>query len=176
MKKIIFLIGVLNTLLSYAQESVPFPSIPMIPMIPATPIEKVEEIELENGEVVEEIWDLIKTNTIMVKSNVDVVVPLEIMTDVDIKALIIDDQRLEIPFEIELNKEPDKKDFYSLNYSETAIDIDKDGKIDTHIISPKYINKKVVDDNLLIIDGQNISVEGTHRKKVYINIEMKSRR
>ena len=169
------LIGALSTLLTFSQES-GAPIIPMIPMIPATPIEKVEDIELENGEIKQEVWELIKTNTIMVKSHVDVVVPLEIMTDIDIKALVIDDQKLEIPFEIELNKEPDKKDFYSLNFSETAIDIDNDGKIDTHIISPKYINKKVVDDNLLIIDGKNISVEGTHRKKVYINIEMKNRR
>ncbi|MGL5229265.1 MAG: hypothetical protein ACRCZO_10480 [Cetobacterium sp.] len=186
MIKNIFLIGFLYSVLAFGQDTVPnisdipnlpnLPSIPIVPMLPATPIEKVEDVVLENGEVKEEVWELVKTNTIMLKSSVEVVVPLEIMTDINVTALVIDDQKLEIPFEITMNKEPDKKDYYSLNYSETAIDIDKDGKIDTYISSPKYINKKVVDDNILIINGKNITVEGTHRKKIYINIEMKNRR
>ena len=113
-----------------------------------------------------------KEMTMKVQANI--VTPLQIMTDLDVKATVVDNQKLEIPFKLEMNKNPNKT--YELSYTENLIDIDNDGKIDTHIISPKYINKKVVDDNLIIIDGQNISVEGTHRKKVYINIEMKSRR
>ena len=60
-----------------------------------------------------------------------------------------------------------------LNYSQTEIDLDNDGNIDTKIYSPKYINKKVVDDNLLTIDGSNITKEGLHKKRVYITVEVR---
>ncbi|MGL4901801.1 MAG: hypothetical protein ACRC3I_01825, partial [Cetobacterium sp.] len=68
------------------------------------------------------------------------------------------------------------QNFYVLNYSETEIDIDGDGTVDTFIYSPKYINKKLVKDNYLYIDGKNISREGVHKKKVYITVELNERR
>ncbi|WP_293721423.1 hypothetical protein [uncultured Cetobacterium sp.] len=146
--------------------------LPGIPIIPSLPTE--DSTISGNGEEVK--WKLEDSYTINLDTNVQVVVPLEIITDVDIKALIIDDQELTIPFDLEMNKEPDKQNFYVLNYSETEIDIDGDGILDTFIYSPKYINKKVVKDNYLYIDGKNITREGVHKKKVYITVELNERR
>lgn len=147
------------------EEETPPLIIPAIPLIPASPIEKVDE-NLD-------VWELEKMTTLMMENRLQIVVPLEIISDLDVKALIIDDQKLEIPFEIEMNKEPDRKDYYMLKYTATELDIDDDGSMDTRIYSPKYINKKVVDDNLLTIDGANISREGTHKKRVYVTVELK---
>ncbi|MGL5316563.1 MAG: hypothetical protein ACRC92_25120 [Peptostreptococcaceae bacterium] len=146
--------------------------LPAIPLIPALPGE--ESITSGNGEEVK--WKLEDSYTMHLDTKVKAVVPLEIITDVDIKALIIDDEQLTIPFELEMNKEPDKQNFYVLNYSETEIDIDGDGTLDTFIYSPKYINKKLVTDNYLFIDGKNISREGVHKKKIYITVELTERR
>ena len=87
--------------------------------------------------------------------------------------MVIDNQKLEIPFDVELNKVPDKKDYYSIKFSETEIDIDNDGQIDTKIYTPKFINTRIVEDNILYVDGAKISKEGTHTKKVYMTIEVK---
>lgn len=146
--------------------------LPAIPLIPALPSE--ESTTDGTGEEIK--WKLEDSYTIHLDTKVKAVVPLEIITDVDIKALIIDDELVTIPFELEMNKEPDKQNFYILNYSETEIDIDGDGILDTFIYSPKYINKKLVTDNYLFIDGKNISREGVHKKKVYITVELNERR
>lgn len=146
--------------------------LPAIPLIPALPSE--ESTTDGTGEEIK--WKLEDSYTIHLDTKVKAVVPLEIITDVDIKALIIDDELVTIPFELEMNKEPDKQNFYILNYSETEIDIDGDGTLDTFIYSPKYINKKLVTDNYLFIDGKNISREGVHKKKVYITVELNERR
>ena len=146
--------------------------LPAIPLIPALPSE--ESTTGGNGEEVK--WKLEDSYTIHLDTKVKAVVPLEIITDVDIKALVVDNQQLTIPFELEMNKEPDKQNFYILNYSETEIDIDGDGILDTFIYSPKYINKKLVTDSYLFIDGKNITREGVHKKKVYKNVELNERR
>ncbi|MHA5067262.1 hypothetical protein [Cetobacterium somerae] len=146
--------------------------LPAIPLILALPDE--ESTDDNSGEEVK--WKLEDSYTINLDTKVQVVVPLEIITDVDIKALIIDDEQVTIPFELEMNKEPNKQNFYVLNYSETEIDIDGDGTLDTFIYAPKYINKKLVTDNYLFIDGKNISREGVHKKKVYITVELNERR
>ena len=143
--------------------------IPMIPLILAVP--NTDTTTDENDNITE--WELEKTATFYLDTKVNVVVPLEIISDVEIKALVIDDQKIVVPFELEMNKNPDKKDFYRLNYSETEIDIDQDGAIDTKIFSPRYINQKFVKDNYLHIDGANISKEGVHRKRVYVTVELK---
>ena len=109
----------------------------------------------------------------MLEAQVKVSVPLEIISDVDIETLVIDDEKLEIPFDIELNKEPDIKDYYRIKYSENNIDIDKDGQVDTIIYSPKFLNTRIVEDNIVSIDGSKISKEGTHKKKIYMTIEVK---
>lgn len=157
-----------TTLPSFKEDGeATYPFEGMIPMIPV--VSEGYDPENEGSRP----WKMEKTFNLMMEARVNVVVPLEIISDIDIKAMIIDNQKLEIPFEIEMNREPEKQDHYMLRYSETEIDIDGDGKVDTRIYSPKYINKKVVDDNLLTIDGENISIEGVHRKRVYITVEIK---
>ena len=187
MKKLLVLILALLSCNILANELVHIPTIlpllpedyesqpnllPAIPLIPALPNE--ESTTDGTGEEVK--WKLEDSYTINLDTKVKAVVPLEIITDVDIKALIIDDEQVTIPFELEMNKVPDKQNFYMLNYSETEIDIDGDGVLDTFIYSPKYLNKKLVTDNYLFIDGKNISREGVHRKKVYITVELNERR
>ncbi|MBC2852025.1 hypothetical protein H5J22_11515 [Cetobacterium sp. 8H] len=187
MKKLLVLIPALISCNILASELVHIPTIlpllpedyesqpnllPAIPLIPALPSK-----ESTTDGIGEEVkWKLEDSYTIHLDTKVKAVVPLEIITDVDIKALIIDDEQLTIPFELEMNKEPDKQNFYILNYSETEIDIDGDGTLDTFIYSPKYINKKLVADNTLFIDGKNITREGIHKKKVYITVELNERR
>lgn len=140
-----------------------------IPMVSVTPTTDTTVNEKNTSAE----WQLEKVSTFHLETKVNVFVPLEIISDVEIKALVIDDQKLIVPFELEMNKEPDKSNFYSLNYSETEIDIDGDGSIDTKIYSPKYINQKIVSDNYLHIDGANISKEGVHKKRVYVTVELK---
>lgn len=140
------------------------PLIPLIPSIPQKPVELVDDL----GKRVLE-----KTYTVLLETKVKVFVPLEIVSDIDIKAMIIGDQEVEIPFEIEMNREPERKNWYSLHYSETEIDIDKDGQIDTFIYSPPYINSKIIKDNYVKIQGSKISNEGTYNKKVYITVKVK---
>ncbi|MGL5581387.1 MAG: hypothetical protein ACRDCE_10555 [Cetobacterium sp.] len=112
-----------------------------------------------------------KVKSVVMKARTEIFVPLEIISDIDIKTLIIDNQEVIVPFEIEVNKEPDKKNFYKLNYSENEIDIDLDGQIDTFIYSSKYINSKIIKDNYVLFKGKNISKEGKHEKIIYITIE-----
>ena len=40
-------------------------------------------------------------------------------------------------------------------------------------LSTPFINTKIKTDNILYIDGENISKEGTFKKKVYMTIEIK---
>ena len=113
-----------------------------------------------------------KTYTVMMEAKVNVFIPLEVISDIDIETTIVDNQVKEIPFEIELNRTPEKKDYYSIKYSESVIDIDRDGKIDTYINSPKYINEKISKDNYVKIYGENISKEGKHNKTIYVTVEI----
>ncbi|MGL5965014.1 MAG: hypothetical protein ACRCZ2_11570 [Fusobacteriaceae bacterium] len=124
----------------------------------------------ENSELKTRI--LLGTGNLGIVLNAEVVLPLEVITDVDIKALVVDDENLEIPFEVELNREPESFGIYKLNFSKTMIDIDDDGVIDTEIFSSKNINSKIIKDNLVKITGKNISKEGTHKKRVYITVEV----
>lgn len=140
--------------------------LPLFPLNPSIPI-KGEDIE-ESGD----IRTLEKTYTVMVEAKVNVFVPLEVITDINIKESVIGDQILDIPFEIELNRKPEKNDYYTIKYSENIIDIDSDGEYDTYIFSPQYINDKVSRDNFVRVYGESISREGTYRKDVYITVEI----
>lgn len=142
--------------------------IPEIPLGPTVPTTGQDKDELGQIRLLE------KTYTVMLESKVNIFVPLEVITDIDIEATVIGDQIVDVPFEIELNREPEKKDYYSVRYSENIIDIDGDGKPDTYIFSPKYINEKVSKDNFVRIYGENISKEGTHKKDIYITVEIGS--
>lgn len=149
-----------------AEEKLPI--IPMIPLLPAIPSQPAGD-GTELGEGVNK--KPLETKTIIMGMKVDVVVPLEIISDVEIQAMVVDEQEIEVPFEIEVNKVPDKKDFYRLNFTETEIDIDDDGQDDTYIYSSKFINSKIEKDNKVVIKGKNISKEGFHKKIIYITVE-----
>ena len=139
------------------------PIMPMIPLLPAIPNKPEVEGETQKRPL--------ETKTIIMGMEVEVIIPLEIISDIEIQAMIIDDQEVEVPFEIEMNKEPDKKDFYKLNFTENEIDIDDDGQDDTYIYSSKFINSKIEKDNKVVIKGKNISKEGYHQKIIYITVE-----
>lgn len=136
--------------------------IPMVPLLPSIPVQQ------ENNDKPIPV----DVKTVIMKMETKIEVPLEIISDIEIKAIVIDDQTAIVPFEIEMNKEPDKKDYYKLNYSETEIDIDDDGRTDTFIYSNKYINSKLEKDNRVEIQGKNISKEGYHEKIIYMTVEI----
>lgn len=133
------------------------PVVPMVPMLPAVP-QNAERVPIE-------------TKTVFMGMKTEIVVPLEIISDVEIQAMVIDDQEIEVPFEIEFNKMPDKDKIYKIGYTETEIDIDKDGKTDTYIYSNDKVDSKILTGNKVVIQGKNISKEGYHEKVVYINVE-----
>lgn len=128
-------------------------------------INRVEQTQDNN-------WVLEKNYTVMVEAKLNVAVPLEILSDIEINAIVIDDEEVDVPFDIELNKEPDRKNYYKLKYSQTEIDIDKDGNPDTYIFSPKYLNQRIVTENYVKIKGKNISKDGEYSKKIYITMEI----
>lgn len=161
MKNIIVVMFVLTSLLGYTKEIGVEEKI-------TNDIQKI----LRSGTVNDNIQP-IKTKTIMMGINTNVVIPLEIISDIDIEAMVIDDQDVLVPFELEMSKTPNKKDYFRIKYSETKIDIDNDGNIDTYIYSNKYINSKIQKDNYVLIRGRNISKEGYHEKVVYIDVEIK---
>lgn len=172
LKKILLMIcSILYATSIYSNPIVDGATKPLIP----TENGNIELPELPNKTTDEELaagWRLQKNYTAMLESKLEVFVPLEILSDIDINAVVIDNEELNIPFEIELNKEPEKKDYYKLKFSETEIDIDGDGKIDTSIYSPKYINQRIVKENFVNIKGSNISKDGDYYKKIYITIEV----
>ena len=170
MKKKIVFIGLLlisSTFLKGEGDGDIF--IPMIPMIPASPTEKPSIGE--NGEV--KIRKLLKVGNAQAKIEAEVIVPLEVISDIDIKALVVDDENLEIPFELELSRKPEANNMYKINFSSTKIDIDNDGIVDTEIFANEKISNKIIKDNYVKITGKNISKEGTHKKRVYITVEVK---
>ena len=162
MKKFVGIFFLIFSVGLYAEKkNVEVPLIPMIPLLPSMPANHEAE-----GKPVP-----LETKTIIMKMETEIEVPLEIISDTEIQALIIDNQRAVVPFEIEMNKEPDKKDYYKLNYSETEIDIDEDGEVDTKIYSNEFINSKIEKENYVVIEGKNISKEGYHEKIIYLTVE-----
>lgn len=143
-------------------------SIPLFPLLPSSPIDKVEEGE--NGKP--SVRKLISSGVLEVDLKAEVIVPLEVISDVHIKALVVDDENLEIPFEVELSRKPEAAGIYRLNFSKTSLDIDDDGVVDTEIFASKNIDNKKIKDNYVKITGKNISKEGTHKKRVYITVEV----
>lgn len=115
---------------------------------------------------------LLDETTVMVGMRAKIFVPLEIISDVDIKAMVIDDQELTVNFDLELNREPERKDYYRINFSEKELDLDGDGKIDTKIYTPEFANSKIVDSNYVVIQGANITKDGTYFKRVNVTVEV----
>lgn len=141
------------------------PEIPLIPLEPALPTQK-ENVDEEGN-----IRHLEKNFTVLMESKVNIFVPLEVVSDISINATVLGDETVQVPFEIELNREPEKRDFYKIMYSEKDIDIDNDGRIDTRIYSPEFANTRIIRDNYVEVEGKNISKDGEYQKKVYITIE-----
>ncbi|MGL5279120.1 MAG: hypothetical protein ACRC8M_08645 [Cetobacterium sp.] len=117
-------------------------------------------------------WKLVEQGREMtMKIQANVVTPLQIITDLDVKATVVDKQKLEIPFKLEMNKNPNKT--YKLSYTEKVIDIDNDGKVDVEILSPEYSTSKVIENNKIVIYGDGIKDDGIYRKKIYMTVELK---
>lgn len=172
-KKISVFLFLIVSLFTFG-EQIQIPNLPDLPPIDKDEIPELPQLPTEDKqEQSGKIRKLLRNTTVMLQSKVEVSVPLQIMSDVDIETMVVDEQKLEIPFDIELNKEPDIKDYYKIKYSENNIDIDNDGQVDTVIYSPPYLNTKIVEDNIVYIDGGKISKEGTHKRKVYMTIEVK---
>ncbi|MGL4508566.1 hypothetical protein [Cetobacterium sp.] len=151
--------------------------LPMKPLLPIYPdgtpaYAPIEELDQTSKNEEDKGRALEKMNTLMLQIKTNVYVPLEIISDVDIEATLVDDQEVIIPFNIETNKQPDKKDYYKLKFSENEVDIDKDGTVDTYLYSTKYINSKISDGNYVNIKGSGISTDGTFYKKIYLTIEV----
>lgn len=154
-----------------------FADVTMLPLKPSKPLGNIAVPlpvfpDLEDSIGNDKNWVLEKNYTVMLEAKLDVYVPLEIVSDVEIDTVVLDNEELEVPFEINLNKTPDKRDYYKLKYSETEIDIDNDGVIDTFIYSPKYLNSKIEKENYVKIKGSNISKDGYYTKRVYMTIEI----
>lgn len=140
-----------------------------------TAVTTVDTENKESTKVVKKERKLIKSDSIRVDAKAKVFVPLEVISDIEVKTLVVDDEEITLPFEMELNKKPDTFYKYRFNLSNKEIDIDSDGKIDTVIYVNKNIDSKIIRDNYVKISGKNISKEGTHRKRVYITVEVDSR-
>lgn len=154
-KKIICLL-LLQTIALLGKENIIIPELPN---------------ELENIDEDGNIRALEKNFTVIMESKVGVFVPLEVTTDIAINTTVFGNETVQVPFEIELNREPEKKDFYKIIYSENKVDIDQDGKIDTFIYSPEFANSKIISDNYVEVQGANITQAGTYNKKVYLTVE-----
>lgn len=139
---------------------------------------KIKELPLpepnkENKYITKEgVRYLEKVYNVYLDMKVNVYVPLEIVSDVNIYATVLGNETLEIPFDLELNRKPEKNNYYSIKYSDMVLDIDNDGEDDTYIYSPKYINERVETNNYVKIYGEKISNEGIYKKRIYMTVEV----
>lgn len=117
-----------------------------------------------------------KTFTVMLQAKVNIFVPLEVLSDIDLKATVIDDQKITVPFDIVFNRNltEQEKNIYTLNFSETEIDVDDDGNIDTKIYYPKNLNidGDILTENYVVIEGSKITKDGKYKKTVYITVNV----
>lgn len=175
MRKILVFLLIYLSILSYSNEENNNPlkdiidkkpqSIPLIPLEPAI---KKSGTDIKNGEKRE----LEKTFSIYLDEQMEVFIPLEVITDIDIEATILGNEVVTAPFEINLNKKPNKSNYYTIKYSDILFDIDEDGQYDTRIYSPKYINDRKETNNFVEINGSKISKTGKSSKRVYITVEV----
>ena len=149
--------------------------------IPSTPIKESIKVpgfkpdtDIIEPDKNDQFRRLEKTFTVMLENKINVFVPLEIITDIDIEATVIEKQHIKVPFDIELNRKPEKAGHYIAKFSEKEIDIDDDGKLDTYIVTPEFLEERINQGNYVEIFGENISEEGTYNKKLYITIDVKS--
>lgn len=186
MKKIVVLIMLLLTSFVYAKEEeyeVPEDKVIWQDGKEHNPKEDGKEVDEDLDSPATELIEgseenrtkrvLEKTYTVMLQAKIDIYVPLEILTDIDIDELLVGDETKVVPFEVVMNKTPEKKDYYKLNFEKTQIDIDGDGRADTFINCPKYINSRVVrDDTYVELHGDKIENDGTYSKRIFVTVEV----
>ena len=79
MKKLITLFFLILNITIFSEESEPIiPMLPLLPSMPANPEAEGKPVPLE-------------VKTIVMKMETEIVVPLEIISDVEIQAMVIDD-------------------------------------------------------------------------------------
>lgn len=141
-------------------------------------LDKIKELNLpevnkEKRYITKEgVRELEKVYNVYLDMKVNVYVPLEVVSDINIYATVLGNEILEIPFDLELNRRPEKNNYYSIKYSDMVFDIDNDGEEDTYIYSPKYINERIETNNYVKIYGERISNEGSYKKHIYMTVEI----
>lgn len=142
-------------------------------------LDKIKELNLpevnkEKRYITKEgVRELEKVYNVYLDMKVNVYVPLEVVSDINIYATVLGNEILEIPFDLELNRRPEKNNYYSIKYSDMVFDIDNDGEEDTYIYSPKYINERIETNNYVKIYGERISNEGSYKKRIYMTVEIR---
>ena len=141
-------------------------------------LDKIKELNLpevnkEKRYITKEgIRELEKVYNVYLDMKVNVYVPLEIVSDINIYATVLGNEILELYFELVLNSKYEKNNYYSIKYSDMVFDIDNDGEEDTYIYSPKYINERIETNNYVKIYGERISNEGSYKKRIYMTVEI----
>lgn len=175
--------------------------IPMIPIVPADKIPDGWLPEVSTGQDIDDITgyirDLKKTYTVRMSAKVDIRIPLEIVTDVNLNIDIVGYERKNGKFNIELTKKPKEGSTYHIVYTnpdnpefggedDVFIDVDGDGTIDTYIASKPITsssgtsqgNKVIISDNEYVVIGDNIqfkvngNTKSTYEKTIYMTVEM----
>jgi len=135
-------------------------------------LDKIKELNLpevnkEKRYITKEgVRELEKVYNVYLDMKVNVYVPLEVVSDINIYATVLGNEILEI------NRRPEKNNYYSIKYSDMVFDIDNDGEEDTYIYSPKYINERIETNNYVKIYGERISNEGSYKKRIYMTVEI----
>ena len=108
-----------------------------------------------------------------VDMNLFVYLPLEIISKVFINGVVPDDEKVQFPFTLESNRVPERKDYYKLIYSTgKEFDLSGNGRIDTFINSPEYVNSNIITDTYIEVHGDKLGADGIYRKTIYITIEI----
>ena len=92
-------------------------------------LDKIKELNLpevnkEKRYITKEgVRELEKVYNVYLDMKVNVYVPLEIVSDINIYATVLGNEILEIPFDLELNRRPEKNNYYSIKYSDMVLSI-----------------------------------------------------
>ena len=87
-------------------------------------LDKIKELNLpevnkEKRYITKEgVRELEKVYNVYLDMKVNVYVPLEVVSDINIYATVLGNEILEIPFDLELNRRPEKNNYYSIKYSD----------------------------------------------------------
>lgn len=139
-----------------------------------------------------------KTYTVRLEAKVDIRIPLEIATDVDLEIDLVGNERKKGNFDIELTKAPKENSTYHIVYinpynsnlggdNDVFLDMDDDGLVDTYIKSEDITksnvttegNKHIFKNNEYVVVGDNLRFRlntngntSTYKKTIYMTVEM----